>query len=69
MQECYKLHPDKNVFELCAPSRHNMFDKVCGTSRVRETFTKDFTVASMQGIWEEGVDDFKKKAKQYFLYQ
>jgi len=69
LQECYKLHPDKNIFELCAPSRLNMFDKVCGTSRIRETFTKNFTVASILPIWNEGVEDFKKKAKRYFLYQ
>jgi len=69
LQECYKLYPKKNVFEMCDPARHNMFDKVCGTRRVREAFAKDFTVASIQKIWDEGVDDFKKKAKQYFLYQ
>jgi uncharacterized protein YbbC (DUF1343 family) len=69
LQECYKMYPDKNVFELCTPSRLNMFDKVCGTSRIRETFTKTFSVASIQGIWNEGVDDFRKKAKQYFLYK
>jgi len=68
LQECHKLHPDKNVFELCASSRLEMFDKVCGTSRVRETFAKNFTVASIQAIWNEGVENFKKKAKQYFLY-
>ena len=69
LQECYKLHPDKNVFELCDPSRLNMFDKVCGTSKIRETFTKDFTVKSIQEIWDKDVDNFKKKAKHYFLYK
>ncbi|MDR0540648.1 MAG: DUF1343 domain-containing protein [Dysgonamonadaceae bacterium] len=69
MQECYKIHPDKNVFELCEPSRLNMFDKVCGISQVREAFTKDFTVKSIEGIWNRDVDSFKKKAKQYFLYK
>ncbi|GHT63797.1 hypothetical protein AGMMS50239_20370 [Bacteroidia bacterium] len=69
MQECYKLHPDKNVFELCDSSRLSMFDKVCGTGRVREAFTKDFTVKSIEKIWDKGVDGFRKKAKQYFLYK
>ena len=69
MQECYKLYPDKNLFELCDPSRLNMFDKVCGTSQVREAFTKNFTVESIQEIWNKNVDSFKKKAKQYFLYK
>ena len=69
LQECYKLHPDKNVFELCAPQRLDMFDKVCGTSRIRETFSKTFTVASIKEIWDEDVENFKNKAKQYFLYK
>ena len=69
LQECYKLYPDKNVFELCEPSRLNMFDKVCGTSKIRETFSKNFTVKSIQDIWNKDVDNFKKKVKQYFLYK
>jgi len=69
MQECHKLYPDKNVFELCDSSRLNMFDKVCGTGQVREAFTKEFTVKSIQNIWNKDVDSFKKKAKQYFLYK
>jgi uncharacterized protein YbbC (DUF1343 family) len=69
MQECYKIHPDKNVFELCDPSRLNMFDKVCGTSRVREAFSQTFTVASILDIWNQDVDHFKRKAKKYFLYK
>ena len=69
IQECYKLHPDKNVFELCEASRLNMFDKVCGTSQVREAFTKNFTVESIKEIWNKDVENFKKKAKQYFLYK
>jgi len=63
------LHPDKDVFKLCDPSRLNMFDKVCGTSQVREAFTKNFTVESIEEIWNKDVDNFKEKAKQYFLYK
>jgi len=69
LQECHKLHPDKNVFELCEPSRLSMFDKVCGTSQVREVFTENFTVKSIQDIWDKEVDSFKEKAKRYFLYK
>jgi uncharacterized protein YbbC (DUF1343 family) len=69
IQECHKLYPDKNLFELCEPSRLNMFDKVCGTGRVRDAFSKDFTVESIQGIWNKDVDNFRKRAKEYFLYK
>ena len=68
LQECHKLHPDRNVFEE-HKDRLRMFDQVCGSSRIREAFTKDFTVKSIQEIWNKDVDSFKKKAKQYFLYK
>jgi len=69
LQECYKLYPDKNVFDLCDSARLSMFDKVCGTSQIRETFSKNFTVKSIQEIWNKDVDNFRKKAKKYFLYK
>jgi len=69
LQECHKLHPDKNVFELCERSRWNMFDKVCGTSRIREVFSQTFSVDSIRAIWNQDVDNFKNKSKKYFLYK
>jgi len=69
LQECHQLYPDKDVFKLCDASRLNMFDKVCGTNQIRNTFEKKFTVKSIQGIWNKDVDNFKKKAKKYFLYK
>lgn len=68
LQECHKLWPDKNVFELCEKSRLNMFDKVCGTDKIRKEFTKNFEVASILPIWNKDIADFKKQAKRYFLY-
>ena len=69
LQECHKLYPNKNVFELCDPSRLGMFDKVCGTSQIRKAFTKNFRVDSIRDSWNKGVDAFKEKAKKYFLYK
>jgi len=69
LQECHKLYPNRNVFKMCDPSRLTMFDKVCGTSLIREAFSKSFTVRSIQGIWNRDVDNFKEKAKHYFLYK
>jgi uncharacterized protein YbbC (DUF1343 family) len=68
LQECHKLWPEKNVFELCDHSCLSMFDKVCGTKKIREAFTQSFTVESIQDKWNEDVDSFKAKAKKYFLY-
>ena len=68
LQECKKLWPDKNVFALCDKSRLNMFDKVCGTDKIRLEFTKTFQVSSIQPIWDKDIVSFKAKAKKYFLY-
>jgi uncharacterized protein YbbC (DUF1343 family) len=68
LQEAHKLWPDKNVFNLCEKSRLSMFDKVCGTDKVRQVFTKDFSVDSILDIWTKDIAGFRKKAKKYFLY-
>ncbi|HEY3390690.1 MAG TPA: DUF1343 domain-containing protein, partial [Prolixibacteraceae bacterium] len=68
LQECHKLWPDKDVFEMCEKSRLNMFDKVCGTDKVRLEFLKTFRVESIRQIWEKDINAFRAKVKRYFLY-
>lgn len=68
MQECHKLWPAKNVFELCAKSRLNMFDKVCGTDKIRNVFTKTFNVESIRPIWDKDIMAFRAKSKKYLMY-
>ena len=69
MQECHKLWPEKNVFEMCEPSRLDMFDKVCGSDQIRKTFTQNFRVDDIYGLWMDNVDHFRTKAKKYWLYK
>lgn len=69
LQECHKLYPDQNVFELCEPSRHSMFDKVCGSDKIRKEFTKAFKVDDIKLLWNKDVEPFREKAKPYYLYQ
>lgn len=68
MQEAHRLWPDKNLFTMCDPSRHAMFDKVCGTDEVRKTFTKNFRVSDIMGLWTDDIPAFRAKASKYFLY-
>ncbi len=68
LQECHLLWPEKDVFRMCEKSRLNMFDKVCGTDKVRIEFSKTFRVESIQQLWEKDIVAFRKKAKRYFLY-
>lgn len=68
LQECYKLWPDKNVFELCDPARFNMFDKVCGTDEIRNNFSKQFEVSSIKECWEKEAEGFRYAVKKFLLY-
>jgi len=68
LQECHKLWPDKNVFELCEKSRLDMFDKVCGTNKIRLEFSKTFKVESILPIWNKDIATFKVKVKKYLMY-
>ncbi len=63
-----ELYPDKNPFELCDKSRISMFDKVCGTSELRETFTKNMKFADIENILKRDVESFREKNKKYYLY-
>lgn len=68
LQEAHKLRPDKDVFKLCESSRLGMFDKVCGTDKIRTEFTKTFSVSSIYGLWMDDIPAFREKAGKYFLY-
>ena len=68
LQECHKLWPDKNVFELCEKSRLDMFDKVCGTNKIRNEFSRTFKVESILPIWNKDIATFKGKVKKYLMY-
>ena len=68
LQECKKLWPSKNVFALCDKTRLNMFDKVCGTDKIRLEFSKTFQVDSIRPLWDKDIAIFRKKTKQYLLY-
>lgn len=68
LQETRKLWPDKDVFSLCDPSRLEMFDKVCGTDKVRTEFLKAWQVGSILNLFNKDIPAFRKKAEKYFLY-
>ncbi len=68
MQEMKKLHPSKNPFEMCDPARHDMFDRVVGTDKVRKKFTRRFMVEDIIELWTGQEAAFAEKAARYFLY-
>jgi uncharacterized protein YbbC (DUF1343 family) len=68
LQEAKKIHPEKNVFEMCHPAHRDMFDRVIGTDKVRKAFEKRFLVEDMIDLWESETRAFEDKAQTWFLY-
>ena len=63
-----EMYPEKNPITGCDTSRLSMFDKVCGTSKIRELFTKRMKYEDIQSYLMKDVDAFRKLSKQYYLY-
>lgn len=68
LQEAHKLWPGKDIFKMCDKSRLDMFDKVCGTDKIRTIFSKTYSVDSIKGLWTNDIAGFRKRAEKYFLY-
>ena len=64
----HELHPDKNPFELADPGRMRPFDKVSGTDRIRELFTKQMKYDDVKGYLGKDVKEFKERCATYYLY-
>ncbi len=69
MQELAKLYPDHKVFDNADQKRFNMFDKVTGSSKIRELFSKRHMVEDMIDYWNKDVKSFKAKSAKYYLYK
>ncbi len=54
--------------ELFNGKRDAMFDKVCGTSRMRELFQAGASIDKIFGCWNKGLDEFAQQARPYLLY-
>ncbi|MEN7548210.1 DUF1343 domain-containing protein [Rapidithrix thailandica] len=69
LQVNHRLYPDKNVFQLCDPSRLTMFDKVAGSGRIRQLLeANQFRYASIKALWEAEAESFRQLALKYYLY-
>ena len=45
-----------------------MFDKVCGSRRVREMFSASFDCAEIRDFWMKDVDHWRSLSRPYLLY-
>ncbi len=69
MQELYNLYPGRDIFRMCEASRIDMFDKVCGTDKVRKSFTSNWKVSSILPLWEKDIASFRQSSLKYQVYR
>ena len=66
MQAINELYPDKRAFEMV--SGIGLFDKVCGTDRIRLDFMQDYRFDSIKDYWRKDEADFRKLSAKYHMY-
>lgn len=64
----HELYPDKNIFEL-SKKRLNMFDKVCGTDKIRLALQDDFNFDYLLELLNKDAENFRRSSKKYWLYE
>jgi hypothetical protein len=68
MQINNELYPEYNPFKMADESALKMFDKVLGTSKIRELFVKRMKYADIKDYLEKDVERFKDISKKYYIY-
>lgn len=68
VQELMRMYPEHDWFRLCDQSRFNMFDKVCGTNKIRELFGQRYRWDDVCDYWYKDVEAYREASKPYYLY-
>lgn len=69
MQEMAALYPSHKPFATAEESRLKMVDKVCGSNKIRQQFTRRYRWEDARPYWENGVKKFKQKSQTYYIYK
>ena len=68
VQELMRLWPEKDWFKLCNQKRFGMFDKVCGTNKIREIFGERYQWEDIREYWYKDVEAYRAASSLYYLY-
>jgi uncharacterized protein YbbC (DUF1343 family) len=66
MDAIRRLQPELKLF---GNKRDKMFDKVCGSDRIRTMFEEGRPVDEITAFWGQGVDGFRAQRAKYLLYR
>ena len=68
LQELHQLYPDHDILAE-AGQRAGMFEKVCGSKKIRQLFLQRHRWSDAKAYWDKDVDKFKRLSRQYHLYK
>lgn len=69
LQELSALYPQHDIFKSEKQNRLDMFDKVCGSKKIRELFCKNYRWEDVKAFWNKDVESFRDLSKEYYLYK
>ena len=69
MEVLADMYPDHLAFDEAFKARFNMFDKVCGTDKIRKMMSKRYKVADIIDYWNKDAEAFRLASSKYYLYR
>jgi uncharacterized protein YbbC (DUF1343 family) len=68
LQEARKIDPGFDPFRG-KETRYEMFDKVCGSDRLRKSMMEEFDFSSLMKTWYGTAEPFRERSRKYYLYE
>lgn len=68
MQELAQMYPEHKAMDIEGSKRYDMFDKVTGSKKIREEFSKNNRVEDILPIWNKDAEAFRAASSPYYLY-
>ena len=68
IEAMHQLYPSHVLFSAETEKRNNMFDKVCGTNFIRESFSTQYKTDDILSYWRNNEQAFKEKSASFYLY-
>lgn len=68
MEQLARLYPSHKPFASASQSSLTMFDKVCGSRKIRQAFMRGYKVDDIRELWMGSCDAFREKSRKYRLY-
>ena len=69
VQEMMRLWGNQHDwFAECDQKRFSMFNKVCGTDKIKELFGKRYRWEDAKTYWDKDVEKYREESSKYYLY-